>query len=254
MRHSPSFIHFNPFLPFIPPYSNLWQTFHCVCLPAFSGLVINLTTFIVPFRNFLILLSCSPAKFSFRHSNELLLHLHSPSRPASAATTTQARSSQPLGGITPLTCCCCPYIQLPGLIDCNKSFPSLTSLGEQAPPAPPPPPPQVYYSSAPIPEPVKHNYWYGATKAEVDAQEAADAAAATAAAEQAHSVQLVLIPQIVAAPAPAPAPPAPKPQQFYCRELDGSYTLRTTTEIMQTLQPGHWTHAPSGYPYWVRTA
>ena len=43
-------------------------------------------------------------------------------------------------------------------------------------------------------------------------------------------------------------------QQYYCRELDGSYTLRSTKEIMESLQPGYWTFAnPGGYPYWVRS-
>ena len=88
-----------------------------------------------------------------------------------------------------------------------------------------------------MPEPVKHNFWYGGTKAEIDAKEAAAAAAAAAA----KPVQL--IPQITAAP-----------QQYYCRELNGSYTLRSTNEIMEKLQPGYWTFAnPGGYPYWVRT-
>lgn len=88
--------------------------------------------------------------------------------------------------------------------------------------------PQVYYAAAPVPEPVKHNFWFGGTKAEVDAKKEAQPAQ--------------LIPQITAAP-----------QQYYCRELNGSYTLRSTNEIMEKLQPGYWTYAnPGGYPYWVR--
>ncbi len=41
--------------------------------------------------------------------------------------------------------------------------------------------------------------------------------------------------------------------QFYCRELDSSYALRTGTAIMRDCQPGYWDYGSSGYPYWVRT-
>ncbi|MCJ1468807.1 hypothetical protein MMC07_007437 [Pseudocyphellaria aurata] len=95
----------------------------------------------------------------------------------------------------------------------------------------------VYYAAAPVPEPVKHNFWYGSTKVEVDAQNAAIAQASGAT----KPVQLI----------PQGGTPS---SQYYCRELDGSYTLRTVTEIMETLQPGHWQYAnPGGYPYWIRT-
>lgn len=98
-------------------------------------------------------------------------------------------------------------------------------------------PAQLYYAAAPVPEPVKHNFWYGGTKAEVDAQNAAIAQAGAAT----KPVQLI----------PQGGTPS---SQYYCREFNGSYTLRTITEIMETLQPGHWQHAnPGGYPYWVRT-
>lgn len=97
--------------------------------------------------------------------------------------------------------------------------------------------PQLYYAAPPVPEPVKHNFWHGGTKAEVDAQNAA-VAKATGATDTVR-----LIPEGSTASS-----------QYYCRELDGSYTLRTTTEIMETLQPGYWQYAnPGGYPYWVRT-
>lgn len=49
-------------------------------------------------------------------------------------------------------------------------------------------------------------------------------------------------------------PQNPTPDdQFYCRELDGAYTLKTGTTIMRDCQPGYWKHGKSGYPYWVRT-
>lgn len=103
--------------------------------------------------------------------------------------------------------------------------------------AQPQPPAQLYYAAAPVAEPVKHNFWYGGTKAEVDAQNAAIAQASGA------TKPVQLIPQGGTASS-----------QYYCRELNGSYTLRTTTEIMETLQPGYWQYAnPGGYPYWVRT-
>ena len=51
----------------------------------------------------------------------------------------------------------------------------------------------------------------------------------------------------------APYKPAAT-QQFWCKELDGSWTLREHKEvIMGELSPGHWEkHATSGYFYWVR--
>lgn len=50
-----------------------------------------------------------------------------------------------------------------------------------------------------------------------------------------------------------PANPAAG-QQFYCRELDGSYTLRTVTDIETSCQPGSWHKSSTGYPYFVRSA
>lgn len=41
-------------------------------------------------------------------------------------------------------------------------------------------------------------------------------------------------------------------QQWWVRELDGSFTLRTTNDIMENCQPGRWTYASAGYPYFVR--
>lgn len=63
----------------------------------------------------------------------------------------------------------------------------------------------------------------------------------------------------VGVPKPLPTQLAPyKPadgQQFWCKELDGSWTLRTHTDIvMGEVSPGHWErHATSGYFYWVRS-
>lgn len=57
---------------------------------------------------------------------------------------------------------------------------------------------------------------------------------------------------------PPPTQVAPyKPadgQQFWCKELDGSWTLRTHSDIISgDLSPGHWErHPSSGYVYWIR--
>ncbi|KAL9594998.1 MAG: hypothetical protein Q9179_005157 [Wetmoreana sp. 5 TL-2023] len=91
-----------------------------------------------------------------------------------------------------------------------------------------------YYAGQPIPEPAK--VWVGSTKAQVDAQNAALAQGVGAY----QQMQL------------APANPTAS-QQFYCRELDGTYTLRTVTDIETSCQPGSWQTAVSGYPYFVRT-
>ncbi|KAL8673217.1 MAG: hypothetical protein Q9168_002369 [Polycauliona sp. 1 TL-2023] len=78
----------------------------------------------------------------------------------------------------------------------------------------------LYYAGHPIPEPAK--IWYGSTKAEVDAQNAALA-------------------QGVGAYKPmnmVPANPGAG-QQFWCKELNGCYTLRTMTDIESMMCPEH---------------
>ena len=100
----------------------------------------------------------------------------------------------------------------------------------------------AYYYTAPAPAPAPkpaspksgHVYWYGSTKEEVDAQNYA--------AHKAHAKPTPLVPY--------------KPsneQQFYCREFDGSYTLRTATDIMENLMPGYWKYGEEGYPYFIRS-
>lgn len=44
-------------------------------------------------------------------------------------------------------------------------------------------------------------------------------------------------------------------QQFWCKETDGNWTLRTHEDIINGgVSPGHWErHQTSGYFYWVRT-
>jgi hypothetical protein len=80
-------------------------------------------------------------------------------------------------------------------------------------------------------------YFYGATRAEIDAQNAAVAANTG-----------VTIPTQLAPYKPAAG------QQFWCKELDNSWTLRTYSDIMSgELSPGHWEMAKTGYHYWVRS-
>ena len=41
-------------------------------------------------------------------------------------------------------------------------------------------------------------------------------------------------------------------QQFWCREIDGSWTLRTVQDTMDLCQPGYWDKGQSGYPIFIR--
>lgn len=53
---------------------------------------------------------------------------------------------------------------------------------------------------------------------------------------------------------PEPSPYGDKNTEFYCRELDGSWSLHTVTEIMNDCQPGFWqTNEVSGWPVFYRT-
>ena len=40
--------------------------------------------------------------------------------------------------------------------------------------------------------------------------------------------------------------------EYYCRELDGTWTVRSVNTIMNSLNPGQWAYATTGYPYWIR--
>lgn len=54
---------------------------------------------------------------------------------------------------------------------------------------------------------------------------------------------------------PAPSPFGDPNTEFYCRELDGSWSLRTCTDIVKNCQPGFWqTNAKSGWPVYYRQA
>ncbi|OAL71343.1 hypothetical protein A7D00_4244 [Trichophyton violaceum] len=127
--------------------------------------------------------------------------------------------------------------------------------GNPTGPPPPPPPPSASATVSPngqaiqvpyiSPAPLRPTYqvpagtvpWLGPTRAEVDAQNIAVARATGA-----------MRPQSMVPYRPAEG------QQWWCREVDGSYTLRTTNDIMENLQPGYWAYSSSGYPYFIRQA
>lgn len=88
-----------------------------------------------------------------------------------------------------------------------------------------------------------------------------------------HPAQMAPVPGVPGGiPMPVAAAPAPgfasygpqvqspmvpfenKPgQQWWCREIDGSYTLRTINDLMENCRPGEWKrHPQTGVPYWVR--
>lgn len=96
--------------------------------------------------------------------------------------------------------------------------------------------PVQFYSSQPTAESSSVNYYHGASRAQVESQNVSRA--------QAHGAygQYQMVPQN-----------ASPDNEFWCRELDGQYTLRTMNTIMQSLQPGDWQRSTSGYPYFVRT-
>ncbi|MCJ1407347.1 hypothetical protein MMC19_001418 [Ptychographa xylographoides] len=99
--------------------------------------------------------------------------------------------------------------------------------------------PNYYYpTTTPAPkvaEPKAHGnvYWYGSTKEEVAAQNHAI--------HKAHAKATPLVPYKPSAE-----------QQFWCREHDKSYTLRTMTDIESSCKPGRWEMGSEGYPYFIR--
>lgn len=42
-------------------------------------------------------------------------------------------------------------------------------------------------------------------------------------------------------------PQDPGPNAFWCRELDGTYTLRTMNTVTHDLQPGEWRNHPDNW-------
>ncbi|KAI9830048.1 MAG: hypothetical protein M1819_005878 [Sarea resinae] len=145
-----------------------------------------------------------------------------------------------------------------------------TATRTVAPPAPrpppPPPAPASYTYAAAYPYPAYPAYAYMPYQAAYPPQPAAAAAEPPASYQHAwHGASRgqvveddVKISARTGANAPhamAPLDPSPS-QQWWCRELDGSYTMRTFDTISHELQPGSWTWAQQGggggYPYFVR--
>lgn len=99
-------------------------------------------------------------------------------------------------------------------------------------------PPHIqYHASKPTAEPANFNYYQGLTSQQVNDRNMSRA--------QNHGGfdQVQLVPQ-----------DASPDNEYYCRELDGTYTVRTVNTIMNSLTPGQWAYASTGYPYWVRHA
>ena len=98
------------------------------------------------------------------------------------------------------------------------------------------PSPQIqFYSSQPAAEPANFNTYQGLTAQQVNDRNISRA--------QNHGGfdQVQLIPQT-----------ASPDNQYYCRELDGTWTLRTVDTIMNHLNPGQWAYGAAGHPYWIR--
>lgn len=90
-----------------------------------------------------------------------------------------------------------------------------------------------YASSSPVAE-TGHVKWYGQ-----------DTTATTAAHHKPQGEGVKMIPLM-------PTTPDPK-QQFYCKELDGSFSLRTVDDIGKNAGPGFWQYGSSGWPFFTRT-
>ncbi|KAI9860927.1 MAG: hypothetical protein M1813_005606 [Trichoglossum hirsutum] len=78
--------------------------------------------------------------------------------------------------------------------------------------------------------------WQGATKSEVDSRNAAIAQATGS------NKPTMLVPYKASAT-----------QDWWVRELDGTWTLRNTNTIQEALQPGQWCYGDGGVPYFIRT-
>ena len=92
-----------------------------------------------------------------------------------------------------------------------------------------------FYSSQPAAEPANGKYYQGLTAQQVNDRNISRA--------QSHGGfnEVKLIPQ-----------DASPDNEYICRELDGTHSVRTVNTIMNSLTPGHWAYGPRGYPYWIR--
>lgn len=75
--------------------------------------------------------------------------------------------------------------------------------------------------------------WYGPTANEVDMQN-----------------RVIMDDQMKARQLKGHVPSAS--DQYWCRELDGLYTVRTAIDIYESCTPGYWTTGEGNYPYFVR--
>jgi hypothetical protein len=93
-------------------------------------------------------------------------------------------------------------------------------------------------AQAPAPAAAPNNtYVYqGATKSQINAQNASIAQASGS------NQPTMLVPY-----------KAKGTQDWWVRELDGTWTLRSTTTIQDALQPGYWCYGEGGVPCFVRT-
>ncbi len=114
----------------------------------------------------------------------------------------------------------------------SQGFPPMQYPGNS-----PTSPPVQFYSTQ-VQSPAGANYYQGQTSVQVNANNQARAHQVGA-----YNTNIQMVPQ-----------PASPNDQFWCRELTGHYTLRTMNTIMQSLQPGVWARASSGYLYFVRHA
>lgn len=103
---------------------------------------------------------------------------------------------------------------------------------------------QLYFTGLPVQAPNQHPFWF---------RNNAHNAVAVAPVQVGFAAQRHQAP-----PAPAPAPaavpqvvgPLNAPNEYYCKELDGGFTLRTREQI--ATMAGDWALSRIGYPYFVR--
>lgn len=92
-----------------------------------------------------------------------------------------------------------------------------------------------FYSSQPAPESNNPNHYHGLTAPQLRDRNASIAP------DHGGFDQVRLVPE-----------KASPDNEYFCRELDGSWTVRTVNTIMNSLNPGQWAYATNGYPYWIR--
>lgn len=129
------------------------------------------------------------------------------------------------------------YYPVPPVIAAPAPTAATTAAPKKEPPAPP-------------------IFWYGNTTAEVNAQNAA--IAATKGVVPGASAASASTAAAAAAPSGKPSQLVPFKQedepQYWCRELEGDWTLRTVEEIDRECKLGFWTYTNEGHPFYTRMA